>query len=490
MSEGNNNTSESMLSKELFYLCNSWSLSTDRLHKSIQRHGFKPNDPLATDYKFFLRACINKTITEEIIQWLLEYFPAAISATDYIGQSPLHYACANEGMNLGIVQLLIDAEPNSVGSVDNHGRMPLHVLRVEDETAELEILRLLIEKCPEAVRHANNRNLLPIHIAANTARPTEFCRMLIKAFPGSEQIASETGELPLHYACHGNTVDTVQYLFKLYPDAVNHKTVYGMYPIGHAIQRIAYRSAVTNVFEIVKFLLDCDRNVQLQKLRHFSLLHYTCRYDYNDSNVHYALEVIKEIYDAHPEGIEGDQNKYHQEIAAFLNRELAYFYQAKDQHLMTTPNENGRLPLHTALQNNARIGSIKLLVKGNSTAIKSPDNSGALPLHIACEHYDSLNVIKYLVGLDATAVGALDKVGNAALHYACRGTKYETIALLLEDYNAVFVSKRNAHGKLPLDLLWESSAVKDRESVEYTESVFRLLRACPGTVMNMINVQK
>ena len=38
--------------------------------------------------------------------------------------------------------------------------------------------------------------------------------------------------------------------------------------------------------------------------------------------------------------------------------------------------------------------------------------------------------------------------------------------------------------KLPIDLLWESNAVEDRESEEYTESVFRLLRAYPKTVLN------
>jgi hypothetical protein len=49
----------------------------------------------------------------------------------------------------------------------------------------------------------------------------------------------------------------------------------------------------------------------------------------------------------------------------------------------------------------------------------------------------------------------------------------------LDKFDAVSVSKQNANKKLPIHLLWESSdrAVLDRESIEYTESVFRLLRA-------------
>ena len=74
---------------------------------------------------------------------------------------------------------------------------------------------------------------------------------------------------------------------------------------------------------------------------------------------------------------------------------------------------------------------------------------------------------------------SVDQYNNTALHYACRGAKHETITLLLKKYDAVSVSKRNAQKKLPIDLLWESNEVLDRESVEYTESVFRLLKAHP-----------
>ena len=136
------------------------------------------------------------------------------------------------------------------------------------------------------------------------------------------------------------------------------------------------------------------------------------------------------------------------------------------------------------LQSNATLGSIKLIVKGNPPAVQSPDNSGSLPLHIACAHHDSPSVVQYLIGLDTVTLDAVDHYNNTALHYACRGAKHETITLLMDKYDAVSVSKRNAQKKLPIDLLWESNEVLDRESVEYTESVFRLLKAYPETMMN------
>ena len=177
----------------------------------------------------------------------------------------------------------------------------------------------------------------------------------------------------------------------------------------------------------------------------------------------------------------------HPQVRAFVNSQLAFFHQAKDEHMMTTPYENGQLPLHIALQLNARLGSIKLLVKGNPNAVQSPDNRCALPLHVACMHhgYDSASVAQYLIELDTTTLDAVDNENNTALHFACRGAKYETIALLLDKYDAMSVSKRNAEGKLPIDVLCESDEVVDRDSVEYTDCVFRLLRAYPETVMNI-----
>jgi len=338
-----------------------------------------------------------------------------------------------------------------------------------DERAALDILKLLLEKCPEAVRHENdNKGFLPIHLACNRGKSPEFCRVLIEEYPGSERCADHKGELPFHCACEYNSIATVEYLYKLYPDAVNHATRYGKYPIHAAIVGADHRGDPIAAVGIVKFLLDCDPNVKLQKGGGKSPLYFACRWEYNDSTIEAALEVIKAIYDAHPEAIEDDDiaphiQRYHQQVQAFINSELVYARQATDHHLMTTPDGSGQLPLHKALQNNVRLGSIKLLVKGNPSAVRTFDKGGVIPLHVACQHHDSASVVQYLLGLDETALRAVDFDNNTALHYACRGAKYDTIAMLLERFDAKSVSKRNANGKLPIDLLWESNVVEDIE---------------------------
>jgi len=696
MSDTDSNYSQ-LLSDELFNLSRSESLSEEGLREIIEcDHQLRLNNDnhhLVSDYDFFLEACINERFNEEIIECLLEYFPAAASAAEEDGASPLYFACGNSNVTLNIIQLLIDAAPDSVRSVESNGRMPLHNLctnRRLDERAALEILKLLIEMCPEAVRHEDQRGCLPVHIGGGFRSP-EFCRVLIDAYPESERIADATSSLPLHWACMRNTVATVEYLYKVYPDAINHAATNGHYPIHDAIRRMSYSDNATdkrrdpkNAIEIVKFLLECNSNVasqedskgrrlliwacrinydnsnldadaavelikvicdacpepvrnednnngrlplhylckaktedetvaleqlkflvhrypesirhadnygclpihlacmgkspefclvlieaypgseriadhhgalplhiackqntvatveyfyklypdainhataqgiypihgaiiglrhrespiaavdivqfllgcdptvKLQKFRGFqSLLHVACKREYTDSNMNAALQIIKTMYDAYPEAIE-DNNippnlfRYHQRVRAFIHTQLVYARQAKDHLLMTTPDGNGQLPLHTALQNNVRLGSIKLLVKGNPSAIRNVDTHFALPLHVACQHHDSTSVIQYLLGLDRRTLRAVDYDDNTALHYACRGARHEIIGMLLEKYDAVSVSKRNAQNKLPVDLLWESNEEEDRESIAYTESVFRLLKTYPETLM-------
>jgi ankyrin repeat protein len=148
------------LLEELSEFCGSDSLSEEGLHELIERHRLEPNNNLnISNYDFFLGACKNENANEGIIRCLLEYFPAAIGATDDEGRSPLHLACWNKNITLNIVQLLIDAAPNSVRTEDNNGWMPLHYFcnnNDEDEITAMEILKLLLEKCPESVRRADN----------------------------------------------------------------------------------------------------------------------------------------------------------------------------------------------------------------------------------------------------------------------------------------------------------------------------------------------
>ena len=233
MSEGSNNDRESLLQRfmqsELSSYCHSESLSEEGLRAIIERNGLTPNSHHVKDYHFFIAACQNSRVTEGIIQYLLEHFPAAIRATNNNGSPPLHCACINPNVTLNIIKLIINADPASVRRVNNYGNMPLHVI-CGNRKADKQMLELLLEQCPEAVRHANNRGELPIHHAALFRSSPEYCRVIIEEYPGSEQISSAAGVLPLHCACTGGSLATVEYLHGLSTDTINYSTALG-YPI-------------------------------------------------------------------------------------------------------------------------------------------------------------------------------------------------------------------------------------------------------------------
>jgi ankyrin repeat protein len=480
----------SVVLNHLDVFCQSDSLSEDGLRAIIEQHGWASNHP-TIPYDFFLSACRNERVTEGILRYLLRIFPSAGTFINRSRNTPMHIICHNKNVTPGMVQLLIDAAPDSLDNEDSHGGLPLHCLCVhknlDDEVAS-NILKLLLEKCPESARHdIPGSNTLPIHLAAMNHSP-EFCRLLIEAYPESERISNSAGMIPFLAACNYGTVATAEFLYELYPESINVAEVRGAYPIHLAILSVKLRANPATAIDVVQFLLDCDPNVVLQKFDDILPLYWACDEATNE-NTTTMLKILQILYDAHPEAIESDAYAFGlvpdipEEVQTFISTHLTHARQARDLRQMNTTDENGQLPLHRALRDNVRLGSIKLLVKGNPSATRNRDNNSTLPLHIACQNHDSADVVQYMIDRDSSALEAVDRQGNTVLHYACRGAKHGTITLLLEKYGAASVSKFNAHNQLPIDLLFESEAVIDRGGTEYTESIYRLIRAHPETVM-------
>jgi len=146
----------------------------------------------------------------------------------------------------------------------------------------------------------------------------------------------------------------------------------------------------------------------------------------------------------------------------------------------------GYFPLHRAVRDNAPIGAIKLLVKGNADAVDVPDRSEMYPLDIACQ-FSTLGVVKYLVELSPDRLNPCGFSRNFPLHHACRGGNCEVISYLLETpMAAASVSERNSDDMLPIHLFCEfiNRQEEEEDTPEYTETIWRLLTAYPETVLN------
>ena len=355
----------------------------------------------------------------------------------------IHKACYNENVTLEMVQLLHNTLPGALQLSDNYGSLPIHRLCYNQEldgTNSLDILRFMLSIDPTLAREVDGDDYLPINVAVEY-KSIAFCKELIDKYPESLRIESGTGRLPIHEVCrYGNqddTADTIQYMLELDPELINEVDSDGWVPIHYA--------AANGITESIELLLKFDPNAASKKVNNGSRwlpLHFACAY-------HTNLSSIQALYDAYPEAIfvsDGGRRTpldiaRKQPAIDFLQTQLVYAQQSRNTAFMSTIDENGLLQLHRALKDDAPLGSIKLLIKGNPTALQLADHNGVYPVHIACK-FSSDKVVKYLVELAGDTLNNVDANKDSPLHYACCGGSLNVLKYLLEA-NVPSVSERN-----------------------------------------------
>ena len=372
------------------------------------------------------------------------------------GSFLLQMACSSEIIDSDTIQLLVNLCPEAVIQTDEDGYQPIHRLCQNfslHETASVNILKIFIKINShigvDQFLHATNiedmrGGHLPIHVALINDMSPKFCKVLIDACPESVRITCGAGDLAIHAACESYLTEwkrdptlrrrwsedpctLVKYLFDIYPESINVIDPNGATPIQCV-------SAPTE-----EEISECDDAFERENLM-----------------------LIKDLVD-------------------FLERQMEYASKALDPIIMNTLDNNGWLPLHQALFDNASLGAIKLLVKGNTTALRVIDKKLSSPLHIACE-FSSADLVQLLLELDDTLLDLRDKKKDSTLHYACRGGNCGAVKYLLERHVSS-VSGRNADGDLPFHLLCKAKEDKlDRESLEYVDTIWQFLLAYPMTV--------
>jgi len=343
--------------------------------------------------------------------------------------STLQIACLGSKMDPRIIKLIINTCPELICRTDRDGDTAVHILcrngSLPDKAA-VEILLLLIGKDPTSLKIMNGHQggweerMLPIHVAATVGGSKHICKVLYNADKGSIRARTSQRRLPLHVAARHGYLDAVKCLFDLDPSALETK--------------------VSSLF-------------------------------FRDKDV---------------------ENDHRSDIKLFLETQWSYHIKVKDVKSLTVRDEVGQVSLHHALRNGqASLGSIKLLLERKPDSLFIADNDGTLPFHVACG-FSSADIVDYL--MDHFTVSSFggsmkDMWGNTPLHYACRFGKCDIVKLLLKKQEYIdSVSIRNDDNNLPIQLLCEAPRLGlkkiDRESTEYTETIWLLLCCCPETVIN------
>ena len=437
-----------------------------------------------------------KTNIHEILSYMLELEPSSIQLLDGRGSTPLHVACQSQGVNLAIVENLFNTWPEAIQMRNVSGYLPIHDLccNIElDDDASLEILQFFLGIDPTLASSRNgDGGFLPIHYAVD-GMSTEFCKVLIKAYPESVGIESNDETLPIHEACGGcktrdDLVDTIQHLLELYPESINARDEEGRLPFHYAASK-ARRGRI----DIMKLLLKHDPDAASKKTTDGKgqlPLHLACR-------ICTRPEAIQVLYDAFPEAIlvlDGDRKapsqlvkKSRSKVLKFFHDQYEYLKKLEDEGIMHSPDKNGWLPLHHALKDNVSLGTIKLMVKKCPAAVRMADNRMAFPLHVACE-FSSVKVVRYLVEEhDGIPTHQLDTIKDSILNYACRGGNLDVVRYLLDEHASLVASAVvNERGELPIHLLCEAGKDDkvDCDSKEYIETIWLMLLSNPEAVMS------
>jgi len=402
--------------------------------------------------------CDCNTTYWDIIQHMINANPSNLKCTSGSDQVLLHLACYSAHMTATIIQSLINGWPESTRQRDCEEYLPIHHLcqnQKLNETAKLEIVKILVDADPDSLNdRSNDSGLLPIHMAAKY-QSLAFAKILVDAHPCSLREKDRNGNLPCYLACESGSIDTIKYLFNADPQSIYSTNICGFNPLHFVISERGKHLTTRDrphETEVVRCLLEIDpksasRQASLE-VQPFMIyggylsLHFACE---NRANI----DIVKLLFNAYPQAINKNVRgasdlqwrnppqiarvSGHMEAAIFLEQQLHEF--------AALVGGNRGTPIHDALQNNATLGVIKLLLDRCTGGISALDANKNSPLHVAC-HLGRCDVVIHLMGLK--------------------------MALVLEP---------NGGGKLPLELLLGAS--HKRDGLEYTEAVWRLLVAYP-----------
>ena len=343
----------------------------------------------------------------------------------------------------------------------------------------LHELKSIISTNPEAVRERDRHDEL-LHLAAEN-RSVGFVKLLFEQDSTALRTRNWLGQLPFHVACRSCNVETAKFLYHMYPESINVQEDEDKgYPLNIFLCWCDPRSHVRHEYvELLGFLLQHDRDGVRTPINMGNLpLHYACRRK--------NLAAVRLLYDSYPEAI-FSRNRYGRtpldearyegaaNVESFLETQLDILRVAREER---HPDANGQFFIHRVLQRvNMFLGAIKLIIQVNPESITAADNQGTTPLHIACR-VGNVKASKCIVGAREDTLMARDAGDNLPIHIACWAGKCNSVNYLMTT-NECGVSKENAKGKLPIELLLLHGDVDDRDSIEYVEATYLLLRSNP-----------
>lgn len=184
---------------------------------------------------------VNSEIALDVVEFLVQQYPASLGVANSSGSLPLHKACCcmNSSYDcidslsiatLPVVRLLRNANLATVNVRNNFGDLPLD--GACRKMKSLEFLQLLVDDTKPAARSACGKRLLPLHFAILSSSPLDTIQCLVEIDPAAVTVMNEDGDLALHLACKCCApLEVIQLLLKKNMAAVDMANNIGFYPL-------------------------------------------------------------------------------------------------------------------------------------------------------------------------------------------------------------------------------------------------------------------
>ena len=171
----------------------------------------------------------NYFCTLPVVQLLVQTYPESVRTVNDQHRLPLHIACGHQYMkrvtkkcssktktrtsdrddrenscrSSDVIQYLLQQYPAGAQVLDRAGTLPLHAAIQGYQTPST--IRLLLEACPEAIAHADGSGRTALHLAVSRAAPhLETVKLLLTEHPAAAEKVDDKNKLPIHYAESNN----------------------------------------------------------------------------------------------------------------------------------------------------------------------------------------------------------------------------------------------------------------------------------------------
>ena len=391
-------------------------------------------------------------IDHDIVKMLINAYPNALTDNALKTKStPLSILCQGSGVSLELAQMLTDKDMLCL-EVDEKSKdySPIWTLLHNSEVSQFpdDVFRYLLECNPTSLEMCSDdvdeddwedcyRSQTALHLACSNPNMTaETVGLVIKFQPEIVKMECKVdGCLPLHTLCKNKnlgeqvSVDILQLLLDAYPESVKKKVGKGnevTWIESDEGKSPIYLAEENNMsFGFIKALL--SERARQSSIPGANILQIACIY-------RCSVVTIKKVVE-------------------------------DDPGLLLTLDKCGHFALHTAAKH-ASLEVVQYLVDG----IKSLLPDGA----------HSTKAVKLLAEISKCTLTSKDNFGELPLHKACRVGNMQVVEYLMTKSMAS-VKTVNSENELAIHVLCNSRCKSRQQlrSVEYTDTIFKLLLANP-----------